>query len=163
MCWVFSTRADHRQKIDQTTSGIETTFYFIQKTWYKPLEDLAPTLRNYDVIVANSAWWDIQRGGGEDKCISKGMYEKARGAQKTRCDAVPRKGPGEAVVLRDHRDPLSSDLDAAGPALEAAGAAVSASTTYDVARSVGASAHIRPRRGRGVSPNPPVVPPQTSD
>ena len=33
----------------------------------------------------------------------------------------------------------------------------------DVARSVGASAHIRPRRGRGVSPHPPVVPPQTSD
>ena len=63
--------------IDQTTSGIETTFYFIQKTWYKPLEDLAPTLRNYDVIVANSAWWDIQRGGGEDKCIAKGMYENA--------------------------------------------------------------------------------------
>ena len=64
------------------------------------------------------------------------------------------------VVLRDTRDVLSGDLDAAGPALEAAGAAVS---IYDVARSVGASAHIRPRRGRGVSPNPPVVPPQTSD
>ena len=65
------------------------------------------------------------------------------------------------VVLRDTRDVLSGDLDVAGPALEASGAAVSAS--YDVARSVGASAHIRPRRGRGVSPHPPVVPPQTSD
>ena len=67
------------------------------------------------------------------------------------------------VVLRDTRDALSRRMDADGPALETAGAAVSASTTYDVARSVGASAYIRPRRGRGVSPNPPVVPPQTSD
>ena len=64
------------------------------------------------------------------------------------------------VVLRDHRDALSGDLDAARPARAEAGAALS---IYDVARSVGASAHIRPRRGRGVSPHPPVVPPQTSD
>ena len=66
------------------------------------------------------------------------------------------------VVLCDTRDALPRRMDADGPALETAGAAVSAST-YDVARSVGASAHIRPRRGRGVSPHPPVVPPQTSD
>ena len=66
------------------------------------------------------------------------------------------------VVLRDTCDALPRRMDADGPALEASGAAVSAST-YDVARSVGASAHIRPRRGRGVSPHPPVVPPQTSD
>ena len=65
-----------------------------------------------------------------------------------------------AMVLRDHRDALSGDLDAARPARAEAGAALS---IYDVARSVGASAHIRPRRGRGVSPHPPVVPPQTSD
>ena len=51
------------------------------------------------------------------------------------------------VVLRDHRDPLSSDLDAARPARAEAGAAVS---IYDVARSVGASAHLSdPTRGRG--------------
>ena len=67
------------------------------------------------------------------------------------------------MVLRDTRDALPRGVDINGPALETAGAAVSASTTYDVARSVGASAHIRPRRGRGVSPHPPVVPPQTSD
>ena len=61
------------------------------------------------------------------------------------------------MVLRDTRDVLSGDLDAAGPALEASGAAVS---IYDVARSVGASAHLSdPTRGRGASPpHPPVAP-----
>ena len=54
------------------------------------------------------------------------------------------------MVLRDHRDALSGDLDAARPARAEAGAALS---IYDVARSVGASAHIRPRRGRGVPPS----------
>ena len=67
-----------------------------------------------------------------------------------------------AYLLRDTRDVLSGDLDVAGPAFEASGAAVS---IYDVARSVGASAHLSdPTRGRGASsPPPPVAPLKTSD
>jgi hypothetical protein len=65
------------------------------------------------------------------------------------------------VVLRDTRDVLSGDLDVAGPAFEASGAAVS---IYDVARSVGASAHLSdPTRGRGASPPSSCRPPETSD
>ena len=55
------------------------------------------------------------------------------------------------VVLRHLGDILSGDLDAAGPALEASGAAVSAST-YDVSRAPSARARIYPTRGRGASP-----------
>ena len=63
--------------IDQTTSGIETTFYFIQKTWFDGDEtsetnmaDLAETLEEagVDVVVANSGWWDLKGYGDEDDC-----------------------------------------------------------------------------------------------
>ena len=55
------------------------------------------------------------------------------------------------VVLRHLGDALSGDLDAAGPALETAGAAVSAST-YDVSRAPSARARISDARPWRVSP-----------
>ena len=89
--------------------------------------------------------WDIQRGGGEDKCISKGMYENADclatyESQLTEMSSniLQAFGSNKKAAMfrtsnccggtssRDTRDAVPGDLDAAGPALEAVGAAVSA-------------------------------------
>ncbi|KAJ8602577.1 hypothetical protein CTAYLR_008775 [Chrysophaeum taylorii] len=62
-----SQSARHRQNMrsasnsyfDGVGATIDTTFWFIQDTWYPDLEDIAPEITSeYDVLIANSGWWE---------------------------------------------------------------------------------------------------------
>lgn len=64
-CFETTTAAVHRRKKNgRRRSG---------RRRYEPLEQLAPELkRDFDVLVANSAWWDIQKEPG---CQYEAMFQ----------------------------------------------------------------------------------------
>mmetsp|Transcript_8380 Transcript_8380/g.25171 ORF Transcript_8380/g.25171 Transcript_8380/m.25171 type:complete len:987 (+) Transcript_8380:64-3024(+) len=69
-----TTRSDsssHRQYMTLTVDAgyygnIQTAFYFIQDTWYDDLEKEASTIREYDIIIANSGWWELKEDDNGD-------------------------------------------------------------------------------------------------
>jgi len=76
-----SDRRDHRQFITSTIPGgryadIETTFYFIQDTWYSALRDEASAIRDHDVIIINSGWWELKKDDEEDHKSDSCSFDK---------------------------------------------------------------------------------------
>merc|ERR1711871_515141 len=68
---VRSGNSQHNQYITTTIPGgnyddIETTFYFIQDTWYDALKDEASVIQDHDVIIINSGWWELKEDDEED-------------------------------------------------------------------------------------------------
>ncbi|KAJ8602088.1 hypothetical protein CTAYLR_001642 [Chrysophaeum taylorii] len=63
----------HTQKIDAFIEGVSTTFWFIQDTWYEGMLSLNSS--DYDVVVANSGWWEL-KDSAEDgtACESEGPF-----------------------------------------------------------------------------------------
>ena len=64
--------AAHRQYLKRTFSDLGTTseFFFLQRTWSDDVAELAQKLEGYDVVVVNSAWWDLKpwREKNFDEC-----------------------------------------------------------------------------------------------
>ena len=66
--WTDSWRTDyfqdaaHRQYLKRTFTDLGTTseFFFLQRTWSDDVAELAQKLDGYDVVVVNSAWWDLK-------------------------------------------------------------------------------------------------------
>jgi len=81
----------HRMELERTFPGVggaRSHFWFVRATWFgemenqnggkpdaKDMDDLAAALRDYDIVVFNSGWWDIKdyRGG------SGSAFEYSRG------------------------------------------------------------------------------------
>ena len=57
-----SSKSDHSQWLTSSfDEGVQTSFWFIQDTWYPDLEALSEDVRDdYDVLIANSGWWELK-------------------------------------------------------------------------------------------------------
>jgi len=79
-------RPTHRQWITATRSdginSVDTSFWFVQDTWYEPLATLSEDtiVPDYDVLVVNSAWWELLDNDDVDPdlddtdCGAENMY-----------------------------------------------------------------------------------------
>ncbi|KAJ1459408.1 10 TM acyl transferase domain found in Cas1p-domain-containing protein [Pelagophyceae sp. CCMP2097] len=56
-----SSSESHRQRFDTAHgNGVTTRFYFIQGAWYDELASIADDVKDFDIVLINSGWWELK-------------------------------------------------------------------------------------------------------